>query len=375
MPWVVCGDFNEITLADEKLGWLDRDANQMWDFRECLSKCGLVDLGFVGQRYTWCNGRLGDQRTLVRLDRVVANEAWRCMFSEASAHHLAMSASDHCMIVLYLKRKMPRRPAKRRFMFEAMWTRDERCRQIIEDAWDPLRADTEFQIHERLKSCQDHLQRWNKEVFGNVNKTLRVKQQQLQEIEALNMLHETAEEIEVLRKEINEILVKQEVMRSQRSRALWMKCGDRNTKFFHATATQRQRKNRIEGLWGADGMWQEEKERVEEIILEYFEKIYSTEHTSEYEVKVEDVERCITPEMNKHLLETFRAEEVRYALNQMHPTKSPGPDGMSPLFYQNYWEVVGPYVTKCVLQILNSGSLPYVLNETYICLIPKVQCP
>ena len=109
--------------------------------------------------------------------------------------------------------------------------------------------------------------------------------------------------------------------------------------------------------------------------MEYFEKIYSTEHPSEYEVQVEDVERCITPEMNKYLLEAFGVEEVKYAINQMHPTKSPGPNGMSLLFYQKYWEVVSPYVTKCVLQILNSGSLPCVLNETYICLIPKVQCP
>nr|POF20964.1 hypothetical protein CFP56_39987 [Quercus suber] len=140
------------------------------------------------KRYTWCNSRLGEQRTLIRLDRGVANKAWKSMFPKASVHHLAMSASDHCIIVLYLKRKIPTRPAKRRFMFEAMWTRDERCKQIIENAWDPFRDDTNFRIHERLKSCQDHLQSWNREVFGNVNKTLRMKQQRLQELEALNML-------------------------------------------------------------------------------------------------------------------------------------------------------------------------------------------
>ena len=105
MPWVVLGDFNEITCTDEKLGWLDRDASQMWEFRGCLSKCGLTDLGFMGQRYTWCNGRVGDHRTLIRLDRMVANEAWRRMFTEASVQHLAMSASDHCMIAPFLKRK------------------------------------------------------------------------------------------------------------------------------------------------------------------------------------------------------------------------------------------------------------------------------
>ena len=57
MPWIVVGDFNEITHPDEKLGWLERDANQMGSFRECLNARGLFDLGFVGQRFAWCNGR------------------------------------------------------------------------------------------------------------------------------------------------------------------------------------------------------------------------------------------------------------------------------------------------------------------------------
>lgn len=73
LSWVVFGDFNEITHQDEKMGWMERDVNQMKGFRECLSRCGLFDLGFVGQRFTWCNGRLGDHRTLLGLDRVVAN--------------------------------------------------------------------------------------------------------------------------------------------------------------------------------------------------------------------------------------------------------------------------------------------------------------
>lgn len=42
-------------------------------------------------------------------------------------------------------------------------------------------------------------------------------------------------------------------MWNQRSRAIWLKSGDRNTKFFHATATQRRKKNIIEGLKGPVG--------------------------------------------------------------------------------------------------------------------------
>ena len=52
----------------------------MEGFKECLSDCDLIDLGFVGQRFAWCNGRIGEQRTLVRLDRIVANEDWLKMF-------------------------------------------------------------------------------------------------------------------------------------------------------------------------------------------------------------------------------------------------------------------------------------------------------
>ena len=48
---------------------------------------------------------------------------------------------------------------------------------------------------------------------------------------------------------------------------------------------------------------------------------------------------------------------------------------MSPIFYQQYWEIVGPEVIKCVLDSLNSGVLPYGINDTYICLIPKVKSP
>ena len=59
----------------------------------------------------------------------------------------------------------------------------------------------------------------------------------------------------------------------------------------------------------------------------------------------------------------------------MHPTKSPGPDGMSPIFFQKYWDVVGPQVIQSVMYILRTRMMPNGLNDTYICLIPKVKSP
>ena len=87
------------------------------------------------------------------------------------------------------------------------------------------------------------------------------------------------------------------------------------------------------------------------------------------------MEERVSLEMNEELQREFRAEEVWMALKQMHPTKAPGLDGMSPIIYQTYWDIVGPFVTNCVLLALNSRIMPNEINKTYICLIPKTKNP
>ena len=119
----------------------------------------------------------------------------------------------------------------------------------------------------------------------------------------------------------------------------------------------------------------ESPEDIERVILNYFTNIYSSNHPTSFEASLGVVSQRVTPEMNEALLGEFRAEEVKIALNQMHPTKAPSPDGVSPIFFQKYWDVVGPSVVNSVLQTLRTGVMPAGLNETFICLIPKVNYP
>ena len=79
--------------------------------------------------------------------------------------------------------------------------------------------------------------------------------------------------------------------------------------------------------------------------------------------------------MNATLCSEFEAWEVEFALKQMAPLKAPGLDEMPPLFYQNFWSLVGSDVTTSILYYLNSGSLPTPLNHTFITLIPKTKNP
>lgn len=68
----------------------------------------------------------------------------------------------------------------------------------------------------------------------------------------------------------------------------------------------------------------------------------------------------------------FTSVVVFQALQGKGPTKTPGPDGSNPLFFQKNWSIVGGDVTKVVLQILNENRDPKKFNYTYIKLIPKL---
>ena len=109
--------------------------------------------------------------------------------------------------------------------------------------------------------------------------------------------------------------------------------------------------------------------------MEYFETIYKSDQPTSFEASLSSITTWVSLDMNEELLVDFKAKEVWYALKQMHLTKAPEPDGMSPIFFKHYWNIVGPEVVNCVLSSLNSSRMPCRLNETYICLIPKVKSP
>ena len=79
--------------------------------------------------------------------------------------------------------------------------------------------------------------------------------------------------------------------------------------------------------------------------------------------------------MNSSLIKEFHAGEVHKALKQMYALKAPGPDGMPPIFFQNFWPIVGSLVSKTVLDFLNHGITPPKFNETHIVLVPKTKSP
>lgn len=68
-------------------------------------------------------------------------------------------------------------------------------------------------------------------------------------------------------------------------------------------------------------------------------------------------------------------KEVKAAVFHMHPDKAPGPDGMTPVFFQKHWKIVGDDVIKMTRDFFRTGIMLGGLNETNLVLLPKKKNP
>ena len=160
---------------------------------------------------------------------------------------------------------------------------------------------------------------------------------------------------------------------AQRSRVFWLKDGGRNTRFFHSKASQWRRRNYINGLFDDSSSWTTNPTRISATILNFYQQLFTLSNPSGFETVLESIPKRVTDEMNDLIIADFTSKEIETTLKQMVPLKSPGPDGMPPLFYQSYWSLLGEDIVQGVLEYLNSGSLPPSLGHSFITLIPKVK--
>lgn len=148
-------------------------------------------------------------------------------------------------------------------------------------------------------------------------------------------------------------------MERERSQAVWLKGGDKNTKFFHGKDGQRKKINMILKLKNSNGARKRGDDNCEKILISYFSDLFAYSHPTNISSLCEVVKGKLS-ETHK----TWCSEQgVKVALDQMHPLKAPRPDGLPALFYQKYWHVVGTEVMQMVINVLNNNHDPTEMNK------------
>ena len=273
LPWLIAGDFNEIICNSEKRGGRSKFSNSgfaAWIDRNCL-----VDMGFIGSKFTWMTKRGIGEEIWERLDRAICSMDWRLCYAEGFVKHLPRVVSDHCPILIHLYSNQIPKCDSKPFRFEAMWMKHMKFHEVVHNHW----RDYKESVGGKLQAFADVLRVWNKETFGNIfhnKRRLLARIQGVQKCLSNNYAFHLAILEEKLVSEYSNVLEQEEVFWQQKSRNCWLKEGDRNTSFFHMSTVVRRRRNKLEGLKRDDGVWLEDivdmKKEAVRFFITLFEK-------------------------------------------------------------------------------------------------------
>lgn len=350
-PWLVSGDFNEITHIGESSNG-NRSNILMSNFRSALNVCDLSDLGFHGPPFTFSNKRKG-------IDEAKARLSWRVAFPKAKVFHLTALSSDHNPVLTDVDYKLQTNLTQKRFHFEHMWLRQYGFHNLISGTWDRLSTENSS-LATNLKSLGSTLTTWNQSSFGNVSHKINCIRSKLTTIRNLPRDSSTISAEDTLSRELDEWLLREEILWKQRSRADWMREGDSNTKFFHRRASVRKRTNKIIWLEDTNGNLYQDESSFGPIFLDYFQHLFKSDLNSsptDWNTVLHFIPKKVSTVNYEGLSQAYTEEEVRFATFQINPCKAPGRDGFSGLFFQKFWDKIKTQVVYEILNFLNGGDL------------------
>ncbi|XP_030501175.2 uncharacterized protein LOC115716504 [Cannabis sativa] len=332
LPWCVMGDMNNLLHLTEQRGGHLYPRNLMDGFAQALLDSNLTDMELLGYQFTWERGRGSPSWIESKLDRALFTPSWAQVFTSALLHNFEFSSSDHSPLLLE-PIVAPPSSQFRHFRFENAWFKEPMCLEIIKSQW----AEG-VNLSQKLQNCAMSLAEWGKSITGNFGKRLKEYQR--------------------------------EIFWKQRSKQFWLKEGDKNSKYFHVSASTRKKKNQILKLRNDSDEWVDWDHGLSDLIGEYYASLFTASNSSCPKV-IDCILPSISAQQNEDLMMPVTREEVKCAVFQMHPDKSPGPDGMTPAFFQKSWSIVGDEVVRLVQNFLSLDSLEDIGKGTNMVLISK----
>lgn len=254
LPWLIFGDFNEVCFSWEVKGRLVRGEWQMKNFREAIDECNLTDLGFKGNPNTFSNRRRGSMETKARLDRAFSNCLWKLQYPSTQVTHILCNSSDHLILLIDLVDGVGRPKPKNYFRFEPMCHRNDDFMPLVNSIWSGL-SHNRMSLGEMMGTCATTLKAWNKNSFHNFQRRIRSLKTELEVVKKEVRTENTIVKESQICSELDDWRLREELLWKQRSRADWLKDGDRNTMFFYARASHWRKITLISKLKDDNGDW------------------------------------------------------------------------------------------------------------------------
>jgi hypothetical protein len=146
--------------------------------------------------------------------------------------------------------------------------------------------------------------------------------------------------------------------------------GDKNTRYFHAQALQRHRRNQIRALEVDGGVLVDHAAKAGALHSFYSDLLGRARPTS-WAFDLAQLYRGAPTVNGPALAAPFEEKEVKSAIDGMNRASAPGPDGLGPSFYRAAWPTVKPTMLRLFSAVHASNANLGAINRAHVVLLPK----
>ncbi|GKV53163.1 hypothetical protein SLEP1_g59701 [Rubroshorea leprosula] len=327
------------------------------------------------RRGKWCLA--GDFNAhMSRIDRFLLSEDWITEWSDVKQRGLRRSVSDHCPILLK-NEKVDWGPKP--FKFFDAWLDQPGCKEVIKDVWNhkEVKGWKGFKLKEKLKNTKQALKEWSRKSINEVDGKIKEAENEIAEIdekgEKTQLVADDIEKKRISFVDLWKNLRIKERIWQQKSRKMWLRERDANTKFFHRCVKGRWKRNEINSIQ-INGEQHTGVMEIKEKVAEYFQDLFIEEKWQR--PKLDGISfNQISQDDNEILIAKFSEEEIKEAIWNCDSSKAPGPDGFNFRFVKTMWEDIKSDIVDFVQEFYSNGRLVKGSNASFIVLIPKKENP
>ncbi|XP_060202876.1 uncharacterized protein LOC132631305 [Lycium barbarum] len=292
-PWCIGGDFNVIMDPKEKCGGNPYRASKSLDFISIMEACGLMNIGFTGPRFTWCNNRRPQKRIWKRLDRVLIND---------------------------------------------IWANDFNSNTVVQHVWETrIEGNSMWQLQSKLKLLTKRLSQWSKDSIGDINEEVNNWEAKMLILEDMDLQNNTGNDREELNKGYAEYIrwlgLQDNILR-QKTQTKWFKEGDYNSRYFHCILRDRRRKLHLHRIKNMRGNWIEGDEKISRTAIKHFKNLFNLNYQGNDHRILNCIPTLITDDDNDLLNAMPMEEVIKNVVFSMNAESSAGPDGFSGKIFQ-----------------------------------------
>jgi hypothetical protein len=155
----------------------------------------------------------------------------------------------------------------------------------------------------------------------------------------------------------------------QRSKIKFAIEGDENSKYFHAIASARYRKNKISTI-EINGSEFTDHHLKMQILTAFYQQLLGQPFCPTWNFPLEQLYTSPLPNLQSLAL-PFSETKITQAFFQMNSNASPEPDGFGPGFFKKNWQTVKLKIFQTFNQFYHQTADLTSINRAYLFLIPK----